>query len=106
LASSVVYFIFGIYVARISFFSDTTLFILVPMFIGWGFCQVSMAFFFSCFLNSSQSATLIGYALSTIACFMSSTLLTTSNCFVPGLEEEVLKWWLHLIPTFPYCRIN
>ena len=46
-----VYYLFGRYVSRLTFFTDTDPQILILTFFGWGMCSVSMAFLFSSFIN-------------------------------------------------------
>lgn len=47
------YWFIGSIIFKLNFFSKTSSLLLLVVFSGWGFCQVSMAFFFSVFLNSS-----------------------------------------------------
>jgi hypothetical protein len=53
LVTAFVYLGFGRYVTRLSFFTQSNEICIVLAFIGYGLCQISMAFFFSCFLNNS-----------------------------------------------------
>jgi hypothetical protein len=59
-----------------------------------------MAFFFSVFLNSSQTASIIGYSLS----IWIATFATTMNVSIYTWPAR-MSWWLYPFPTFPFCRI-
>lgn len=67
---------------------------------GWGLCQISMAFFFSVFLNSSQTASIVGYSLSIWATTIASTLNVTVYSY-----PNYMSWYLYPFPTFPFCRV-
>jgi hypothetical protein len=47
------FFLFGLYIADFSFFVETARNFLLASIFGWGLNAVSLAFFLSCFLNSS-----------------------------------------------------
>jgi len=47
----------GAFVVNLSFFTNTSYAILILMYLGWGLCQIGMAFFFQAFLNNARSAT-------------------------------------------------
>ena len=53
LATVFVYAGFGRYISGLSFFIETNIYILGLTLVGWGLCQVSLAFFFSVFLQDS-----------------------------------------------------
>jgi ABC-type multidrug transport system ATPase subunit len=50
-------------IVGLSFFSETGQDVLVFFFIGWGLSMVSFAMFLSSFVNSSRTATVIGYSV-------------------------------------------
>ena len=74
---------------------------------GWGLCQIGMAFFFQAFLSNARSATsiilinkVIGYIIS-----LWTTLLAVSlNFTIFDLPRRVPSWLL-LYPTFNISRI-
>jgi hypothetical protein len=53
LVSASCFFLFGKYVTKFTFFTDTVPEVIILAFLGWGLNQVSMAFFISCFINNS-----------------------------------------------------
>lgn len=75
------FFLFGAHVTGLSFFKETTLQIIIPLYFGWGLCQAALSILFSSFLSKSQSASIIGYCFSIISCLITSTLLLTRNVF-------------------------
>lgn len=70
---------FGKYVTGLSFFTDTDPIIMTLLFVGWGLCQVSQAFFVSVFLNDSQTASMIGYSCSIIFTVVASTVMISGT---------------------------
>jgi hypothetical protein len=61
---------------------------------------VSLAFFFSVFINNSQTASIIGYTMSIWAC----TIAVTMNLAV-WCAPLKMSWFAYLMPSFPYIRI-
>jgi hypothetical protein len=59
-----------------------------------------MAFFFSVFINNSQTASIVGYTLSIWA----STIASSLNVTVYANPKE-MEWFLYPFPTFPFCRV-
>jgi uncharacterized membrane protein len=53
----VIFYLVGSFGFGLSMFTDTNIWILISVFVGWGFCQVAMAFFFQAFLNNARSST-------------------------------------------------
>lgn len=94
------YWFLGSGIFKLNFFYKTNDLLLFIVFFGWGLCQTSMAFFISVFLNSSQTASIIGYSLSIwTATFASSTNLTIFAW------PSRMSWFLYIFPTFPFCRV-
>jgi hypothetical protein len=48
-----VYWLTAVYVFKMNFFISTDWRLLALIYVGWGLCQVSLAFFFSVFINNS-----------------------------------------------------
>jgi ABC-type multidrug transport system ATPase subunit len=85
---------------KLSLFTDTNLILLFLIYLGWGLCQVGMAFFFQAFLSNARSATIIGYIIS-----LWTTLLAVSlNYTIFDLPKKI-PIWLLTYPTFNICRI-
>ena len=59
-----IFFWFGNYMCELQFFYQTNIWILLVFFIGWGYAQIALAFFFQSFLNKARTATVIGYLIS------------------------------------------
>ena len=59
-----------------------------------------MAFFVSVFLNSSSTASMIGYFLS----IWVSTFASSMNITIYSLPK-LMPWYLYPLPTFPFCRV-
>lgn len=70
------------------------------MFIGWAIAQVSMASIFQIFINSSKTATIVGYILSIF-----STLIGVTICTVIFPYPMTLPLLLILYPPFGLSRI-
>jgi len=85
---------------KMNFFISTDWRLLAVIFIGWGLCQVSLAFFFSVFINNSQTASIIGYTMSIWACTIAATMNITVWCLPKRME-----WFAYLLPNFPYIRM-
>jgi len=81
LCTMIVYICFGKYLSGLTFFTDTQPFVLLAAFVGWGLNQVSLAFVYSCFLNNSQTASMIGYAISIMMTVISSTSMITGGVY-------------------------
>jgi hypothetical protein len=75
------YYGFGRYISGLSFFTESNPTIMIVTYIGWGLNQVALSFLFSCFLSDSQSAQMVGYAVSIMACITASTLMLTGGIY-------------------------
>lgn len=99
LITATLYYLTGAYIFDLSFFYQTNLTLMIIVFVGWGLCQISLAFLLSVFLNSSQTASIIGYCVSiwsvTVATTMNSTIYT---------PPRLMDAYLLLFPPFPFCR--
>ncbi len=79
------------------------------MYIGWGICQIGMAFFFQAFLTNPRTSTsiinlinlllVVGYILS-----LWTTILAVSFNNTIFNSPKVVPTWLLFYPTFNICR--
>ena len=96
----VVYWVTAAFWFQMNFFVSTDWRLLALIFFGWGLCQISLAFFFSVFINSSQTASIIGYTMSIWAC----TIAVTMNLTVWHTPHK-MDLFAYLLPSFPYIRM-
>lgn len=57
LPSALTFLLFGIYILKMPFFTQTSLPVLCFMLLGWGLCQASLSFFFQNFFSKSTVVT-------------------------------------------------
>lgn len=93
-------YLMGTYVIKLSFFTDTSAAIIWITFISWGVAQIAMTSFFQIFIDSSKSATIIGYILSIF-----STLIGVTICTTIYPQPMVMPTSLLLYPPFALCRL-
>lgn len=98
-------FYFGKYVLGLIVFHETNMKFFCILIFGWGLNQVSLAFLFSVFFQSSQAASMVGYTYAIFSSVVTSTLLMTNSCFTKVGLDLVLKPILHFYPTFPFNRV-
>ena len=96
-----IYYSFGNYVAQLTFFQDTSSKILIPLFFGWGLCQVSLAFFYQCFMNSIQTAQMIGYTLAIIGSVVTSCVMMSGGIYD---ENGEMIHMFRYYPSFNFVR--
>jgi len=94
-----VFIMFGRFVLGLTFFYETSYLVLIIFLLGWGLSQISLGFFFSAFLRTAQTASMLGYLISIWVTLVAVSLNIT--LFAPPQE---VSWWLLLYPTFPYTR--
>jgi hypothetical protein len=94
------YWAFGKFILRLNFFADTDWRLMFIIFLGWGLCQISMAFFASVFLNDSQTASIIGYTLSIWTSIIASSLNATIFQLPHTMSAKIYPF-----PMFPFCRV-
>jgi len=94
------FFIFGRFILKTDFFTETNPLILFAVFLGWGLCQVSMAVFFQNFFARAKTAIIVGYLLST---WTSIIGVTFSEAAYPTPRE--LPYNIRLFPPFAFVRI-
>ena len=102
LVSAVVYYSFGRWCAGLTLFSETNIFLLGSLFLGWGLCQISLAFTYSAFFEKQQSAQVMGYMLSVVGCCLFTGISMTEGHLD---STRRMYWWLRLHPLPNYCRI-
>ena len=80
---------------------------MVIVCVGWGMCQVSLAFLASIFFGRTQSASMIGYTFSIFGSAVTSTLILTNGCYEydPLTNSWTLKPFLHYLPNFCFNRV-
>ena len=100
MVTAFVYWLAAAFWFQMNFFVRTDWRLLALIFFGWGLCQVSMAFFFSVFINNSQTASIVGYTMSIWACVIAVTMNLTIWC-----KPLDMEWMAYLMPSFPYIRI-
>ena len=99
IVTAAVYWLTAIHWFGMTFFINTDWRLLALIWFGWGLCQVSLAFFFSVFINNSQTASIIGYTMSIWAC----TIAFTMNISIWSKPVD-MEWFGYLLPNFPYMR--
>lgn len=57
------FFIFGCFVFKFSIFTETSWGLQTLLYIGWGFCQIGLAFFFQAFLSNARTSTSKSYLI-------------------------------------------
>lgn len=100
LVTVAIYWLTAAFWFKMNFFVNTDWKLLSLVFFGWGLCQVSLAFFFSVFINNSQTASIVGYTMSIWAC----TIAVTMNFTVWHIPHK-MEAFAYLIPSFPYMRM-
>lgn len=100
LVTVAIYWLTAAFWFKMNFFVNTDWKLLSLIFFGWGLCQVSLAFFFSVFINNSQTASIVGYTMSIWAC----TIAVTMNFTVWHIPHK-METFAYLIPSFPYMRL-
>ena len=100
LVTVAIYWLTAAFWFKMNFFVNTDWKLLSLIFFGWGLCQVSLAFFFSVFINNSQTASIVGYTMSIWAC----TIAVTMNFTVWHIPHK-METFAYFIPSFPYMRL-
>jgi hypothetical protein len=102
IVQAAVYFFYGKHVAQLSFFIESSAALLWITFIGWGLCQISLAFAYSSFFNQQQSAQIVGYTLAIVGSCLCTSLMMAGGVYD---ENKEMFWWLRLHPTPNFARI-
>ena len=89
----------GRWVFDISVFVDTHFLMFVELLTCWGLCQVALAFFFSSFMNSAQTAAMTGYGIAIWTVVIGANI-TESVYALPRRMPTRLMFY----PTFPFVR--
>lgn len=64
LLTNTIFYLFGFFLVKNSFFTDTPFIIMFVVLLGWILAQIGMATLFQTVLSNSRSANIIGYLLS------------------------------------------
>jgi hypothetical protein len=80
-------------------FEKTNGYILLIIFNGWILAQISWAFLVSIFIESSLTASVVGYVVAIYMQIMANILGMVVYCM-----PNHFPWYFHIIPTFSFCR--
>jgi len=94
------FYLFGVLVLQISFFTSTNFGIMCITLLGWGLSQTSLAIFFQNFLKKARYATILGYLL---AIWTVIVALTLNYAVYPS--PATLPVGYRFYPAFSFCRI-
>lgn len=72
--TNMVFLIIGYFLTQMRFFTETSIWLLIVVIVGWSLAQIGMAVFFQTFLSKSAAANIIGYLLSIWTSMIASTL--------------------------------
>jgi ABC-type multidrug transport system ATPase subunit len=93
-----VFMIFGLLVVKLQFFYQTSAGVLILMLVGWGICQISLAFFIQVFISKARTATIWGYLLSIWTVLWGITL-NIAVYPLPQTLPNYLIWYPHFAFT-------
>ena len=93
-----VFMVFGVVVVKLQFFYQTSVSVLLLMLIGWGLCQISLAFFIQVFISKARTATIWGYLLSIWTVLWGITL-NIAVYPLPQTMPNYLIWYPHFAFT-------
>jgi hypothetical protein len=97
-----VYLTFGKFLSSLTFFTETDITILILTNVGWGLCQISIAFTLASFLNDSQTASMFGYIFSIILTLGAGTFVMCGGVYDANGE---MSFKYYPVPMFLYTRI-
>lgn len=100
LITNLVFFLFGYFILKSSFFTQTSFLLLFLTLFGWILAQIGMAVFFQTFLNKSRSANIVGY----LVCIWTMMIGSTLNIGVYQYPTE-LPVILQMFPPFGFIRL-
>lgn len=95
-----IFYVFGTYVIKLSFFTQTSGTFMWTLFIGWGIAQIGMTNLVQIFIGSGKSATIVGYILSVFSSLLGETIAVAVYA-----DPLKMPFWLLLYPPFSLCRI-
>lgn len=99
-----VFYATGRYLSGLTMFTETDPIIILSIYIGWGLNQVTQAFFLSCFLNDSQTASIIGYSFSILLTLGGSSLnISGLACGTHGDYNLRPQYYLHPALTYAHA---
>lgn len=94
------FYIFGTFILKLTFFTTTSAALMWLMFVGWGIAQISLTNFVQIFIRNGKSATIIGYILSIFSSLVGDTI--SMAVYADPLK---MPFWLLCYPPFALCRI-
>ena len=94
-----VFLLFGSFVVKLQFFTQTNTLLMCLLFGGWGISQIALAFFIQVFISKARTATIWGYLLSIWTVLWGITL----NLAVFPYPQE-MPWYILLYPHFALTR--
>jgi len=68
------FFVFGKYILKLSYFTETSSVLIITILFGWSLSQIGMANFFQVFINKAKTATIIGYIVSIFTSLLGQAL--------------------------------
>ena len=98
--TALLFVIFEIYVFKLRFFGESSTLLIILTFLGWGFSQIGLSYFFQAFISKEKISTVLFlsfYFFISFALFCLNMAL-----FVIPLEAP---WILNILPTFAFIRI-
>jgi len=100
LISAAIFIVVGKFIMRVDFFTRTNIYVLLLSFLGWGFSQVSLAFFFQNFMAKAKTAMIFGYLLAVWTAILGSSF---SALIYPSPSE--FPFAMRLYPPFAFSRL-
>ena len=99
-----VFYAAGYAFSGLTIFTETDPIIILAVYVGWGLNQVTQAIFLSCFLNDSQTASIIGYMFSIIMTMAGSTLnISGLACGTHGDYNLRTPYYVHPALTYAHA---
>ena len=100
LATNLVFYLFGYFFLDISFFRQTSFWVLAVVYLGWILAQIGLSVFLQVFLSSSRAANIIGYLVAIWTNLIGATLSIAMFQF--PIEQPI---GFTLWPTFAFTRV-
>ena len=94
------FIIFGTYVFGLNLFRETSPLLIFLTLVIWGFCQISLAFFFQAFLSNGRTTSIIGYMIA-LWIIIICTCLNLAMFVIPKEAPYILN----IFPSFGVSRI-
>lgn len=100
LLTNTIFYLFGFFLVKNSFFTETPFLIMFTVLFGWILAQIGMATLFQTVLSNSRSANIIGYLLS----IWTSLIAASLNVGVYQYPTEI-PYGLRMYAPFGFTRI-